>query len=279
MKKAKWALMNLIGTGAIFGFSAVFANEAPAIIYLIDPDDPEAKQLAMPETLSENSEAQALAPRNLDELIQRLADGGPELTTRQKRIVKRIEADQKEFLKVLNQFVTAKFNREDDGAELEFVRIRDRVTKLTFDAPNEKYYYERLYLINELWLANPEQIARFDSLDRAMRDKWAAIAERRRRIQQYTTIGLTVVGAAAGGYLTYKKVWPVVADGKSTLTVMQGIGRSGAILIGAGVGAVVGGYVGYLGSDLVMRQLRDYIDPIDGSEDLRDVLDVIEQMP
>jgi hypothetical protein len=292
-------LFSAIFLGAILCLSYVYADEQPMFIYLVDPQDQDSVASLnnptndFPEVdvpLPPKKPAEAPAPetptppkpklRTLDEIIDGVSKNAP-YTKSQERILRRVSADQVEFVHLMDEFVKASFDSADDQAKPEFNRIRDRIVSLVFDAPNEKFYYERLFLINKSWLDHQTEQPRFSSLDKALRDKSLALEERTRRFRQIIMGVAAVGGAVAGGFLSYKaaeKILPVVANDKGFSTIVRWAGRGTIIFIGAGVGAAAGAYIGFLGSEYLFRR-RDFIEPIDGSADLRDILQVIEALP
>lgn len=293
--------------------SQVFADD-PIYIYLIDPKDtesirqfksaavdPNADPTLIPDIslepparssstnattmpIGSTPEAAAEAARNakktLDDLIDGLSKKTP-LTKSQERILKKVTADQMEFLHLLDQFCKTAFDPQDDQSIPEFNKIRDRIVSLVFDAQSEKHFYGRLYLINKSWLENSKEVARYASLDHALRDRALAIEERSRRYRQIITGVAAVGGAVGGGFLSYKatqRILPVVANEAGWSQIVRWAGRGTIVFIGAGVGAIVGAEIGFLGSEYLFSR-RDYVNPIDGDEDLRDILQVIDSLP
>ncbi len=270
---------------AISDFTAesLFAADAPRpedwdeTVLPLDPIEPlpskQAPNGPLPSSTSKKT--------NLDDKINELSEK-PALSKSHQRILKTVEADQKKFLDDLDSFIKVEFDEKDDEAVEEFNSIRANLVKLVFDAPSERSYYERLYLINKLFLDHPEADARFISLDKALRDKWLELEDRSRRYRQ-VILGVSAIGGAiGGGWLSYKisqRIIPMIATEGGIASIGKWVGRATIIFIGAGVGAAAGQYIGFLGSDYLFSR-RDYIDPIDGrNQDLRDILDVIERLP
>jgi hypothetical protein len=194
-----------------------------------------------------------------------------------------VERDEKDFIAALDQFLEAPFNPEDDMAVPEFNAIRDKIVELVMKAPTERIYFKRLFIENSFCLKHPEAAIRFASLDRHQLDRWLSMDERRRRLQSMIVTGTAVLGAGVGGFVTFKmtaKSFAVAAtDGLLTKLAKWG-GRTSFVIAGAYVGSLLGRYVGFLGSDYVFGQSRDYLDPLDGTEDLRpDLLDEIDPLP
>jgi|GEM_PF-6839858 len=231
----------------------------------------------------EKSKDPDLAPKEikkLSDLEQAFQDDNTPMTKREKKIADRTRLEQKRLVELLDQFDRTDFDKEDDRAKPEFNKIRDEIVKLVFYAETKKSYWQRLYLINQSYLDHIEDVQRYASLDRALRDKWIAVREKRQRTREII-IGLTAAtGAAFGGFLTYKastKILPIAANESTLGLISKWGGRSALVIIGTYVGASVGSYAGFLGSDWLPGK-REYIDPIDGNEDLRDILDIIDDL-
>jgi hypothetical protein len=262
----------------------------PIVVFLTDPEDqpePTTAPVEIPEDepSAEPTPATPTTPtvkkkKSLDDLIQETKL--EPLSKKQERIVKSIQQDQREFIQLLGEFLVAKFDPQDDEVQPEFKKIRDQIVKLTFRSPDEKIYYERLYLINTSWLENQSEALRFASLDSHLQDKWQEIDEHRRKIQSMVMTGSAIVGAAIGGFLSYKastKIFAMSADTKTFEKLAKIGGRIPIVLFGAYVGATAGRYVGFLGTDYLLGRQRDFLNPIDGTESLIDVLDEIERLP
>lgn len=268
--------------------SPLGASEKKVFVYLIDPADQKTQaEFAQDVWLSENPSAEppvndsqkseTPTPPNLDVLIEKIAKRPP-LSKTHERILKQVEAEQIQFSRDLEKFLNSEFDPKDENATQAFKEIRESIVKLVFDSKSERAYWERLYLINKTYLEHPEAEARFASLDKAMRDRWLSIEERSRRYRQIILGVAAVGGAVTGGWLSYKisqKIIPVVATEGGVSSITKWVGRATIVVIGAGVGAAAAQYIGFLGSEYLFQR-RDYIDPIDGGQDLRDILDVIE---
>ncbi|MDB5038279.1 MAG: hypothetical protein JWQ35_1807 [Bacteriovoracaceae bacterium] len=283
------------------GAQLLTAKDAPTFIYLIDPSDQatiaafaqDQKDTNGTNSVSKSTgtnsvptvSTNSLPPdpitktRTLDDVIED-AFKKPPMTKSQERILKQVTAEQMEFLHLLDQFIATPFDPADDQAKPEFNKIRDRIVTLVFNASTERFFYERLFLINKSWLEHSTEIARYASLDKSLRDRSLVLEERSRRFRQIITGVAAVGGAVGGGFLSYKaaqKILPVVATEKGFSTIVRWAGRGTIVFIGAGVGAIVGAEIGFLGSEYLFRR-RDYINPIDGNQDLRDMLSVIESL-
>lgn len=267
-------------------------SASPTVIYLYDPNDKEisteTKADASETETSKSDEKQASKdeaskpkePESLDDIIEQVRNRDATLTKKQKRIVDQIKQEQQEFLRLLDEFITVPFDADDEMAIPEFKKVRDRLGDLVFNAPTERDYYQRLYLINDLWLSNSKELPRFGSLDKYMMNRATEFDEKRRRYQAYITGGASLVGFAVGGFGSLKwseKLVPIAATDKGFSIALKWAQRAPVIITGAAVGALIGRYAGFLGSDYIFRRMgRPYTDPIDGTEDLRDLLDVID---
>lgn len=262
--------------------SKLYAQESePTIIYLVDPEDAKSDEgdldptdlgTSTPEPESKAKTAQ----ERLDELIAKIRKEHSQYSDKHKRIATQIEKDQRAFIGSLSDFLHAPFNKKDEEAEPEFNQIRDQIGNLLFKAPTERDYYDRLYLINQVWLENRDQEARFKALDKYLVNKSLEIQERNREIRQWIVGAGAVVGLGLGGYLSYhasSKIFPVVANESGLIGIAKVAGRATVIIVGAGVGASAGAYLGFLGSDALFSYQREFLDPIDGDFDLREILD------
>jgi hypothetical protein len=52
----------------------------------------------------------------------------------------------------------------------------------------------------------------------------------------------------------------------------------GIIVVTATTGAAAGSVAGYLGSDLLLNNSRELLDPIDGDENLKELLEYIDDL-
>lgn len=293
-----------IATATLLSIETARADE-PIIVYLTTEADAKALDLGQPDTdvpeveiprASEEPTPRVEKPKapaaksaeelaaerrkKLDDLIED-AKVTP-LNKRQERIVAMIESEQREFLQLMKTFITTRFDPSDDKAVPEFNQIRDRIVELVMKAPDKKSFDERLYLINTSWLSNQEEALRFMSLDRHLLSKWQEIDEHRRRIRGLVSSGAAIVGVGIGGYLSYfaaAKGFAVKATDGVLIKLAKYGGRVPFVIAGAYVGATLGRYIGFLGCDYVFGQMHDYLDPIDGTEDLRDLLDEIDPLP
>jgi hypothetical protein len=257
-------------------------DQEPIVIFFVDPDDKETMEALATEKIDAAvKKIEEDDEKTLDELIEEaLAERVP-YSKRHKRIAEKVLKDELKFLEMLDAFIKTDFDVEDDNSHAKFNEIRAELVELIFDAPSERIYYERLYLINITWLEHQEETARFASLDEDMVEHWQDIAEKRRRIRQLITVGAGAIGTFTGGFLSFKaaqKIIPVSAQDTGMRFVFKMGLRAPIVIFGAGVGAAAGSYLGFLGSGALLNN-RDFVDPIDGSEDLRDILDVIESLP
>lgn len=258
-------------------------TEANQWVVLVDSE----AELSEPtdEAPSEKRPTTAPAPSSpkgtLDDLIAKGGEQPRRITTKQQRVYDRILKDQKSFLRAVETFLASDFDADDDKGIPEFVAARDKVIDLIFRAPDERMFYERLYLVNDSWLSNPQELLRFQSLDRGLRDRWMKEEDRRRKIRELVSIGSAVIGTVVGGYLSYKvaeRALPIIADDKGFHLILKLAGRTPIVLVGAGVGAAAGRYAGFLGADYLMGRQWEFIDPVDGSDNLDDLLDLIDDL-
>jgi len=265
------------------------AAEAPVMVYLVNEQeadevvqDLDPIDLSEPEVSGPNaSERLEKARKKLDDLIADQQKGDDRLNRKRQRVATQVEKDQKDFIELLDVFLTTSFDPGDDDLEPGFVETRERIVDLVFNAPTKRDYYELLFLINASWLSNPEQVKRFESLDLALQEKSLELETRQRKIRTIIMGATTVVGIGLGGYLSYRastKIIPIVANEGGLSSVAKLVGRGTIIVVGAGVGAAAGAYVGFLGSAALFENERSFIDPIDGTEDLREILDYIDDI-
>jgi hypothetical protein len=296
------ALLSLWSTGLLAEGSpnqTADQTEAPIYIFLQDPADtqpapstqpadtppstpttqPSAQAATQPATQPSTQPAKKI--KSIDDLIKESQEGSRDLTKHQKAIVQKIQKDQKDFIAQLQKFLIVKFDAQDDEAVSEFNTIRAKIVKLVMSAPDQKSFYSRLYMINSIYLEHQDQAARFISLDKALKDKWMETEATRRKIRQIVTGTSMVVGLAIGGFISYKisaKAFSVTADDAGFKALTKYTGRAVVTLVGAGAGAYAGEYLGFLGSEALFRYQRDFIDPVDGTEDLRELLKVVEEL-
>lgn len=257
----------------ILGAGVLMASQARAgeyrILYLIDPKDRDSTAFF---------EQEGLRIHKAEELID---DERPPLSQKHSRIQSKILGEQKILSLKLQEFLGSEFDPDDDQAISEFVKTRQEIVDLIFKAPTEKDYYSRLYMVNQYWLDHQDEAERFSSLDRAMREEWLRREENRKQIREIIIGGSALLGAAAGSYISFKtsqKVLPIASDEKTLGLILRWLGRTPILLIGAGVGAAAGAYIGFLGSDYLLYRQFEFLDPIDGDEDLRDLLDLLEDL-
>jgi hypothetical protein len=263
----------LMGATMAIGLIGEERLQAETVIYLIDEDDQEEIEFFAQE---------GITPIQLQSETQLLEELDREpLNDRQQRIANELKRRQRNFILLLDQFMQIEFNPEDPGASPQFISIVQTITNMVFRAATETLYYDRLFLINQLWLDNREEFERFRVLDRAMTHRNLKLEERRKLIREIMVGGGSMLGAAGLGYMSFKasqKMLPIVTNEVSFGLVLKWLGRGGVIIVGAGVGASIGAYVGFLGSDMLLARSRDYLRAIDGDEDLRDMLDIIEEL-
>ncbi len=264
--------------------------EDPVIVYLVDPkEQAEIEQLnalnldegqEVPPPPGTKPELSQEASKRLDDLIRRIQERGGE-TDRYRRLADQAQKEQREFVEALKDYSDLSFNKSDPQASPEFVESTQKIAELVFKAPTSRDYYERLWLINAVWLENPHQPEKFEFLDRVLHDKSLEQEHRNRRIRSILITVGSIAGFALGGYLSFKaseKILPVVANEAGLASIAKYAGRATIILVGAGVGAGAGAYFGFLGSGFVFQNQREFLDPIEGNEDLRDILDYIDDL-
>lgn len=275
MKKINWSFLAL--SLLLSGLSSFGLEANDKVIFMIDQEDEEWIEFFENEGLDPFLPSGEIDDK-LVQIYEEELDARPPLSDRHQRIHKMIERRQGQFIRKLDSFMEANFNPEDPGASFQFVNLVNELTKMVFGAETIALYYERLYLINQRWLDNKQEYDRFRLLDRAMTNENLRIEERRKLIREILIGGSSFLGAAGLGYYSFRasqKMLPIVSSEASWTLVLKWLGRGGVILVGAGVGATLGAYVGFLGSDLLTRRSRDYLRPV-GNGDLVDLLDEIE---
>lgn len=266
----------------IYLMDAADYKELSALDQPTDPNDPPVATVpALPPTTEPTTPPAAeKKPKTLDELIKETK--ATPLTEKQKRVVTMVERDQRDFMKILDSFLKVPFDANDDKAQPEFNKIRDRLVELVMKAPTERAYYERLWLINSYYRTHPDEAFRFTSFDRHYLDRWQSMDEDRRRLQSMILAGTAIVGAAVGGFVTYKvtaKSFAVQATDGILSKLAKWGGRTSFVITGAYIGSMLGRWVGVTSSDFIFSRSYDYLDPVDGTEDLNDLLDDIDPIP
>lgn len=250
----------------------------PSVLLLIDPDDQE-----MLEALGHENIESWEAPQDLNELQAHLQANRLPMDGRYQRLSDLAFKRQQRIVKLLDEFVKIKFDPTDPEGNLRLVQVVDEIVNLTFRAMSERDFYEILYVINQSWLDHLDQVERFAYLDEKLSKEDFRREERRMRIRKIATSLSTLGGAALGaysGYLASQKIIPVVAHEKTiSLLLKWSLGRTPIIIIGASVGAAAGSYIGFLGSNWMLSRQYTYVKPIDGNEDLRDILDIVDELP
>lgn len=278
-------MKSIIHQSRRFGFSIMVSALAllgqdtlqaePTIVYLVDPDDVEEQAFWAEEGLM------PIQAEDFESGVLR-ADPRPPLSQTQARIHQNIQAQQARLIALGRQFLELPFDPNDEMANPEFVKVKEGLVDLVFKSPTERDFYSRLYLINQLYLDHLELKDRFDVLDRTLRDEWIQREARRKQIREVIIGGSALLGAAAGAFISFRvsqKVLPITADEKTLGLFFRWLGRAPMILVGAGVGAAAGAYAGFLGSDYLLYRQFEFLDPIDGDEDLVELLELIDQLP
>lgn len=249
---------------------------AGTIVYLVEPDDKESHS-AFKKSGSPVVDAKIMA----DDMSLSGSDRPP-LSQRQSRVAAKVVLKEKSLEEKLSRFMKSDFDIDDDQAIPDFNKARHELVDMVFKSSTEREFYSRLYMINQIWLDHQDELGRFQSLDSALREEWIKREEKRKQIREIIIGASALLGAVGGTYISFKtsqKVLPINADEKTLGLFLRWIGRTPIILIGAGVGAAAGAYAGFLGSDYLLYRQFEYLDPIDGDEDLRELLDLIEDLP
>ncbi|MGA0162910.1 MAG: hypothetical protein ACO3LE_01490 [Bdellovibrionota bacterium] len=201
---------------------------------------------------------------------------------KRKRLEDLVRKRQQLFQAQLRGFVEIEIDREDPESNADFVKLTADLVDLTFDAISERDFYDKLYLINQSWLENTSEVERFAYLDNALSKENLAREQHHQKLRKIITTATTLVGVGLGAYGSYvmsKKIVPIKADEKLLPLILKWSGRVPVILVGSSVGAAMGSYLGFLGSQWLLSREELYIDPIDGDEDLKDILDIINELP
>jgi len=252
------------------------ALKAGTIVYLVDPDDHESHSAFA------KSGSPVVDSKMMSQDLSLGDDERPPLSQRQSRVAAKVILKEKPLEEKLARFLNAEFDSGDDQALPDFNKSRQALVDMVFKSSTEREFYSRIYMINQLWLDHQDEFARFQSLDAALKEEWVKREEKRKQIREIIIGASALVGAVAGTYISFKtsqKVLPINADEKTLGLFLRWVGRTPIILIGAGVGAAAGAYVGFLGSDYLLYRQFEYLDPIDGDEDLRELLDLIDDLP
>jgi len=286
----KLSLTGLAGV-ALLSLNSLAAQEIQKdpILFVVDPEHEAYWNSLEPnkddglELYHANSEEELkvlLQDENTDRTFLGDQDSRP-LNKKQEKILQRSLLEQQRLNELLETLVQADFDREDDQAEPDFNLARDEIVKLVFFAETEKSFYQRLYIINKVYREHQEDHKRFDSLDHAIRDKWVDLEEKRMRIRKIIVNVSTVAGVLGGGFVAYKlseKFIPIAATDKTIMSALKWLGKGSFIIAGTYVGASIGKYAGFLGSDMLLFRQFEFVDPIDENEDLRELLDLIDDL-
>lgn len=262
MRKSIWILISCVATA--FQFS-LWAD--PVVVWVVDPEDQETisvlNDMGISAEDSSSSDPKERAP----------------LTPKHERLAKLAYDKQQELIRLLEEFLITPFDANDDNREPVFVEIRKKIVNLIFYSPSEKDFYQRLFIVNQSWLDHMDEKPRYDSLNREFQARWTELEGTRRRIQRAVSTGTAILGAAAGGWLSYKvseRFLPITAETKSWSLMFKWLGRTPMIIAGVYLGWQAGTYLGYLGSELILSHHYEFLTPIDGDEDLQDLLDQLE---
>ncbi len=252
----------------------LFASEF--VLLLIPPEDTELVELYEDDL---NVQELLASPESFEEYLLQNRSASER---KQRRLDDLVRQRQSLFREDLRRFIEIDIDRDDPESHAAFVTITKRVVKRTFDAVSDRDFYEKIYLINQSWLENSSEVERFAYLDNELSKENLRREERRRKLKRIVTNVTTVAGVALGAYGSYimsKKIVPIKADEKLLPLILKWSGRVPVFLVGSSVGAAAGAYFGFLGSQWLFSKNELYIDPIDGTEDLKDILDIINELP
>lgn len=246
--------------------------QAEMLIYLVDPDELADFQEAGIDVYQMDDE----------EELEKILSGQhrPPQYVHWQRLYERALQDQRRLVRVLDEFVETSFDPYHLEATPRFLDQIEKIVSLVFRAPRESDYIQRLVVVNQYYLKyRPAEEERFQILDRAMAKEDLKIKRRRKQIREFIIGATSLTGAALGAYFTFKvsqKAFPILATEPTLALVMKWSGRGVFIFFGTSFGAAVGSFVGFLGSDYLLFRQYDYFRPVDGDEDLIDLLEHID---
>ncbi len=257
-------------------------SQRPVIVLLVDPEElygppSEPSRPSIPDE-SKPVESQT---GTLEDLIEQVKQEQMTLNEYEQRVLSIVEREQSAFVERLDQFLTVDFNRNDPTGSQGFVSAVDQLVRLVFKSPDDRAFYSRIYLINKLWLEHQNEKPRFDFLDKRLQEESIRIDSRNRKIRQGLIGVTTVAGLGVGAYLGYKAAYSIVkvaANETGLASVSKMALRMGIIVVTATTGAAAGSVAGYLGSDLLLNNSRELLDPIDGDEHLKELLEYIDDL-
>jgi len=259
--------------------------QGPLVVILVDPEELSAdfpKDESATDSGPLPSESENHNNRgSIEDLIEQVRREQMTLNDYEKRVLSIVEREQKSFLEGLEVFLKSSFNRDDPASSGEFAASTKRLVHLVFKSPTDRAFYSRIYLINKIWLEHPGEKARFDFLDKLLQEESLRIESRNRKIRQGLMGVTTVAGLSLGAYLGYKAAYGIVkvaANETGLASVSKMALRVGIIAVTATTGAAAGSVVGYLGSDLLLSNSRELLDPIDGDEHLKELLEYIDDL-
>ena len=251
-------------------------NAEELVVFVVNPDDQEILNIFEEDLETQNGVSNAESFEGY--LIQNRGSSD----RKRKRLEDLLRKRQQLFQAQLHEFVEIEIDREDPESNASFVKLTRELVDLTFDAMSERDFYDKLYLINQSWLENTSEVERFAYLDNALSKENIARELHHQKLRKVITTASTIAGVALGAYGSYlmsKKIVPIKADEKLLPLILKWSGRVPVILVGSSVGAAMGSYLGFLGSQWLLSREELYIDPIDGDEDLKDILDIINELP
>lgn len=246
------------------------------VVFVVNPDDREMIKIFEEDFKSQDSIS------NFDSFEDFLVQNRGSSDRKRKRLEDLVLKRQQLFQAQLRGFVEIEIDREDPESNADFVKVTQELVDLTFDAISERDFYDKLYLINQSWLENTSEVERFAYLDNALSVENLAREQQHQKMRRLITTASTLAGVALGAYGSFmmsKKIVPIRADEKLLPLILKWSGRVPVVLVGSSVGAAMGSYLGFLGGQWLLSREELFIDPIDGDEDLKDILDIINELP
>jgi hypothetical protein len=257
-------------------------SQGPVIVLLVDPEElyGPPSEVSTPPTQHETESADSQTG-TLEDLIEQVKKEQMTLNEYEQRVLSIVEREQRIFAEKLNGFLAVEFNKNDPASGQEFVTAVNQIVGLVFKSPDDRAFYSRIYLINKLWLEHQSEKPRFDFLDKRLQEESLKIDSRNRKIRQGLIGVTTLAGLGVGAYLGYKAAYSIVkvaANETGLASVSKMALRMGIIVVTATTGAAAGSVAGYLGSDLLLNNSRELLDPIDGDENLKELLEYIDDL-
>lgn len=255
------------------GANSLPTNNEQITIVLVDPED----EIAMQAVQAAN--ALFANPENLNQLIDQLKSSP--MPKRRQRIENSVLSRQKKFMELMERFLVTPFDAEDDEAIEAFNTIREKIVTAVMKAPTEVEYYDRLYVIGKYYQDHREEVARFASLRSHLSDAFVDMEMRRIKMNRRISMVAAATGAVATGIFSAKlsgKWLAIKADDGVIKKLGKVSGRAGMVTVGAMMGGAAGYAAGLYITDLLSLRQRQPFDPMDGTEDPGDLLDLIDQI-